>query len=166
MGPRGSDKSMILRYLSIQIERLKSDSLIEYDKKIGIYIRGTEHYFGTVKRILDNNGNPEELWQKKITHLFNLTACELVLRDLERMKHYSLIVIEPFEEQTVCKEVCNILGIENKNKFLEVKDLIRNEIKHHSKNIHKDLNLTLTINSFLSKLQEVLTESIADFKNK
>ncbi len=169
MGPRGSGKSMILQYLStrIQIERFKSDSLIDYDKNnLGIYIRGTEHYFGTVKETLDKNGNPEELWQKKFTHLFNLTACELVLRDLERMKHYPLIVIDPFEEQTVCKEICSILEIENKNKFLEVKDMVREEIRNHSKNINEDFNSILTISSFLSELQEVLTESIADFKNK
>ena len=52
IGPRGSGKSMILNYLStpVQLERYKSDSLIQYDKNnLGIYIRCTEHYFGSVK---------------------------------------------------------------------------------------------------------------------
>ena len=169
IGPRGSGKSMILNYLStpVQLERYKSDSLIQYDKNnLGIYIRCTEHYFGSVKETLDNSGNPTELWQKKFMHLFNLTACELILRDLERMKNYPLVKIDLAEEQNICNEISSMLGINDINCFHELKSNIRKMIQLHSVDINVNSESPLTINSFLSELQKIINDQTSNSDNR
>ena len=169
IGPRGSGKSMILNYLStsVQLERYKSDSLIQYDRNnLGIYIRCTEHYFGSIKETLGASGNPTELWQKKFIHLFNLTACELILRDLDRMKTYPLVKVEFIEEQKICNDVSGMLGIDSKNCFYALKSKVREAIQLHSTEINVDSKSPLTISSFLSELQRIINDHVADSSNR
>lgn len=170
MGPRGSGKSMVLNYLStpVQIERLKSNSLIKYDESnLGIYIRCNEHYFGTEKELLDEINRPQESWQRRFTHIFNLTACEIIVKYLESFKEHPLIKINSQEEKDTCTELSEILDFENQYNFNDLRKRIRNEIKNFSKRNDPQLvERNLTINSFLAGVQNILQESIHDFKNR
>jgi len=168
IGPRGSGKSMILNYLSlpVQIERLKSKSLIEYDKTyLGVYVRCKEHYFGAVKEKLDDSGKPTSQWQKKFMHIFNLTSCEVLLRDLVKMKNYPLVNITLEEEKTCCQEICRMLDLEEKDNFSSLRNLVKSEIRSNSRKIDSS-DSNFTISSFLAELQEVLIENIKDLKGK
>lgn len=168
MGPKGSGKSMVLHYMSlpVQFERFKNGNEIDYDlNNLGIYLKCNEHYFGSAKEQLDNNGEPAKQWQDKFTHLFNLNVCEVLFRDLTKFKDMSFKITSD-EESKVSKIISDILGLQSCSSFENLRDTIKIEIhKTYNKLNKKNIDQS-TANSFLSELQGILKDNISDFENK
>ncbi len=169
LGPRGSGKSMILHYLSmpVQFERYKSKTQDPYDQKFnGIYVNCHKHYFDGTKEKLDENGNPTEIWKENFTHIFNLTVCDVLFKDFSKLKRISLIKISDAEEVNVCKKISQILGYDKKISFELLRGEVQKSINSTYKNMSHKISATLTVTSFISKLQEVFVENILQFNER
>ncbi|AFS81469.1 hypothetical protein NKOR_08040 [Candidatus Nitrosopumilus koreensis AR1] len=170
MGPKGAGKSMVLNYLSfpVQIERFNQEKLNDYDKSyLGIYLRCNEHYFGSEKEILDEHGNPQNIWKKRFVHLFNLTVCEILTKQLALIKEKNFFVVTNNEEETVCDEIKEIFSLTSESKFHEIRKAIRAKIRDIRKtNITSTIVEECTDTSQLAEIQNFLQESIKEFEEK
>ena len=170
MGPKGAGKSMVLNYLSfpVQLERFKKNELSQFDKSfLGIYLRCNEHYFGNEKEILDEYGNPKEVWKKRFTHIFNLTVVEILSSHLTILKEHQMIKISDDEEKETCEEIKENFNINCESNFKQVRKEIRSKIKQIRRTDLNRVNVEeYTSPSLLAELQNFLQEIIFDFKEK
>lgn len=170
IGPKGAGKSMVLNYLSfpVQIERFNQRILHEYDHSfLGIYLRCNEHYFGSEKEILGEHGIPQEIWKKRFVHLFNITVCEILIKQLIVIKEKVFFIITTSEEEIICNEIKEIFNLTSKPNFNEIQKSIRSKIKDIRKtSITETIVGECTGTSQLAELQNFLQESIKEFNEK
>ncbi|MDI1495474.1 MAG: SIR2 family protein [Cenarchaeum symbiont of Oopsacas minuta] len=167
-GPKGTGKSMILRYMSmpIQSERQKSKKQISYDKKhCGVYINCSKHYFG---QIHEPNSDIQQtlIWKENFIHMFNLTICHTLFENIENSKKYPVFQMAESEEAAACKKISIILDCEEVYSFEDISNKVRKKMMYLYSNFDKKETGTTTVISFISELEEILRNKISMFKNK
>ena len=169
MGPKGTGKSMILRYMSmpIQSERHKSKMRVLYDDEhCGVYINCSKHYFGQIKEKSNSDTQQTSIWKENFIHMFNLTVCHTLFENIENSKKYPVFQMTESEEAAACKKISIILDCEDVCSFENISNEVRKKMKHLYANFDKKEVDATTVTSFISELQDILRNKISGFKNK
>ena len=169
MGPKGTGKSMILRYMSmpIQSERHKSKTSVLYDNEhCGVYINCSKHYFGQIKEKTNSNTQQTSIWKENFIHMFNLTICYTLFENIENSKKYPIFQMTKLEEKTVCKKISIVLDCKEVYSFEDISNEVRKKMRVLYANFDKKEAGVTTVPGFISELQDILRSKISGFKNK
>ena len=126
VGPRGTGKSMILRYMSmpIQSERHKSDTSVLYDNEhCGVYINCSKHYFGQIKEKSNSNTQQTSIWKENFIHMFNLTICYTLFENIENSRKYPIFDMTESEEAAVCEKISMVLNCKKSYSFEDISNV-------------------------------------------
>ena len=169
IGPRGTGKSMILRYMSmpIQSERQKSNIIESYDKDhCGIYINCSKHYFGQIKEKPNLNVQQTNIWKENFVHMFNLTICHILFECIDDLREYPVFQMTKLEEEATCKKISVVLGCDEICSFEHMCNEVRKKMRHLYANFDIKITDTATVFSFISELEENLNKKISGFRNR
>ena len=169
IGPKGTGKSMILRYMSIPIqsERQKSNIVESYDKDhCGIYINCSKHYFGPIKEKPNLNVQQTDIWKENFVHMFNLTVCHILFEYIDDLREYPVFQMTELEEAVTCKKISAVLGCDEIRSFEHMCDEVRKKMGRLYANFDIKNTDTATVFSFISELDNILGKKILGFKNR
>ena len=168
VGPRGTGKSMILRYMSmpIQSERHKSDTSVLYDNEhCGVYINCSKHYFGQIKEKSNSNTQQTSIWKENFIHMFNLTICYTLFENIENSRKYPIFDMTESEEAAVCEKISRVLNCKKSYSFEDISNEVRKKMMFLYANFDEKVSIT-TVQGFVSELEYILRSKILGFKNK
>ena len=98
-GDRGSGKSMMLRYISLETQLSLPDSISFKNDFLGFYIKMEPGLVSTAVRKNQDN----EQWKTFFIHFFNLLISERIVEILKLCKRKSLLLAKPEDEKKFCE---------------------------------------------------------------
>jgi len=98
-GDRGSGKSMMLRYISLETQLSLPDSISFKNDFLGFYIKMEPGLVSTAVRKNQDN----EQWKTFFIHFFNLLISERIVEILKLCKRKSLLLVKPEAEKKFCE---------------------------------------------------------------
>lgn len=170
VGHKGSGKSMVLKYLSsdLQITRFKMKEGIDFDKRaIGIFVKCDTSIFGGISEAPGDG--LDQRWISHFTHTFNLCCLQLLLSGIRDFSTANLKIIPQGQLVQFLHALLDLLRVQHSDLSLDsiiakLNDEIDSLEDEHQQGKFSELKRYYSTHQFLYKVRGLLQEKITAFR--